>query len=89
MLFISSIIASIIFTYFDGTIKTIMLCVIFILIFRYVFYLNYDKAIFTSIIYCIITIIPDLLTLASTLYIFGISKEYYYSYLAGGIICTE
>ena len=88
MLFISSIIASIIFTYFDGTIKTIMLCVIFILIFRYVFYLNYDKAIFTSIIYCIITIIPDLLTLASTLYIFGISKEYYYSYLAGGIICN-
>lgn len=88
MLFISSIIASIIFTYFDGTIKTIMLCVIFILIFRYVFYLNYDKAIFTSIIYCIITIIPDLLILASTLYIFGISKEYYYSYLAGGIICN-
>lgn len=86
MLFISSIIASIIFTYFDGTIKTIMLCVIFILIFRYVFYLNYDKAIFTSIIYCIITIIPDLLTLSSAVYIFGISKGYYYANIAGSIL---
>lgn len=86
MLFISSIIASIIFTYFDGTIKTIMLCVIFILIFRYVFFQNYDKAIFTSIIYSIISIIPDLLVLNTAIYIFNMSKEYCYSIFAGSIL---
>ena len=54
--------------------------------------LNFSKIFFIlsfiSIIYITLLIIPDLLTLWGALYIFNVTKQYYYNVLAGGIVCN-
>lgn len=82
------ILHTIIFLYTKGAIKTILLCIIYATLLKEIYKINISKSIFASIVYAIITIIPDLLTMSIALNIFGISKEYYYSNLAGGIICN-
>ncbi len=80
------ILNTIVFIYFEGTFKTILTCFIYALLLKLIFNSEWLKSIFSSIIYMILLIIPDLITLIFVTKIFGMSKEYCYSVLAGSII---
>ena len=86
MFIIASIFITIVFSNFDGTIKTLLMCVVFTLSFHFIFNTTFIKSIFTSLIYVILNIIPDLIVLNSMIYIFGVTKDYCYENIAGGII---
>ena len=69
-----------------GTIKTILICIIYSIVLNQMFNINILKSIFSSIIFVILLIVPDLITLVFATTILGFSKEFCYSTLAGGII---
>ena len=69
-----------------GTIKTIITCLLYSSLFFSIFKIKLSKSVFTSIVYVILLVIPDLLILSTAIYILGISKEYYYSVIASGLI---
>lgn len=75
-----------VYKYTTGTIKTIITCLLYSSLFFSIFKIKLSKSIFTSILYVILLIIPDLLMLIIFIYILGISKEYYYSVIASGLI---
>lgn len=80
------ILNTIIFKYFDGTAKTILTCLVYALLLKLIFNSEWLKSIFSSIIYMMLLIIPDLITLIFATKIFGMSKEYCYSVFAGSIV---
>ena len=80
------IIHTFIFLHFDGTTKTILLCIIYGVILNNFFDIDIIKAVFASIIYMILLIIPELITLGVVTKIFNMSKEYCYDTFAGSII---
>ena len=89
---ISSILGALVFGFFEGTIKTVLFSFVVMLVFRYVFNLNYVKTIFVTIINLIISMLSDLITLNIIIYILDMSKEYCYLTFAGTIlsnICTS
>jgi two-component system sensor histidine kinase AgrC len=75
-----------VFKYITGTIKTIITCLLYSSLFFSIFKIKLSKSVFTSIVYVILLVIPDLLILSTAIYILGISKEYYYSVIASGLI---
>ena len=75
-----------VFKYTTGTIKTIITCLLCSSLFFSIFKIKLSKSVFTSIVYVILLVIPDLLILSTAIYILGISKEYYYSVIASGLI---
>lgn len=75
-----------VFKYTTGTIKTIIACLLYSSLFFSIFKIKLSKSVFTSIVYVILLVIPDLLILSTAIYILGISKEYYYSVIASGLI---
>lgn len=75
-----------VFKYTTGTIKTIITCLLYSSLFFCIFNIKLSKSVFTSIVYVILLVIPDLLILPTAIYILGISKEYYYSVIASGLI---
>ena len=75
-----------VFLCFDGTTKTILLCLIYTIVLKTNFEINIVKALFASIIFVILLILPDLLVLGIVTKILNVSKEYCYSTVAGGII---
>ena len=77
-----------VFKYTTGTIKTIITCLLYSSLFFSIFKLKLSKSIFTSIVYVILLIIPDLLTLVGAIYIFRVSKEVYYSNIASSALCN-
>lgn len=83
---IMSLIHTIVFVCLDGIVKTIIISIIYTITLKILFNINIVKAIFASIIFVIILIIPDLLTLAIVTKIFRISKEYCDTHIAGSII---
>jgi len=85
---IGSIIHTTIFFLFDNTLKTILLCINFIMMFKHIFNINYGKSSFVTIIYTILALIPDVLTMVIFIYIFNVSKNAYYIEYAGGILCS-
>lgn len=80
------ILNTIFFIYLKGTTKTIFTLLVYALLYKYIFNSNSLKSIFSSILYVILLIIPDLLTLTIFTNILNISKEYYHNYIAGSII---
>ena len=74
------------FLLLDGMIKTVSLCILYMLTYKILFDKTIGKGFISSIIYTVILIIPELLTMVLLVYIIGISKEYIYNSLAGGII---
>ena len=80
------ILNTIVFIYFEGTSKTILTCFIYALLLKLIFNSEWLKSIFSSIIYVILLIIPDLITLIIATKIFGIDKIYFDANLAGTII---
>ena len=75
-----------VFKYTTGTIKTIITCLLYSSLFFSIFKIKLSKSIFTSIVYIILLVIPDLLTLGGANYIFDVSKEFCYESLSGSII---
>lgn len=75
-----------VFKYTTGTIKTIITCLLYSSLFFSIFKIKLSKSIFTTIVYIILLVIPDLLTLGGAIYIFDVSKEFCYESLSGSII---
>lgn len=75
-----------VFKYTTGTIKTIITYLLYSSLFFSIFKIKLSKSIFTSIVYIILLVIPDLLTLGGAIYIFDVSKEFCYESLSGSII---
>lgn len=87
LIFLTAIILhTIIYLYTDGIIKTLLLCILYSLFLSLIFKTSYWKSSLMSIIYTLLMIIPDLLTLAGAIYIFNVSKDFYYENLTGSII---
>lgn len=80
------IINILVFKYTKGTIKTITTCLLYASLLYLIFDIKFSKAVFTSIVYVILLVIPDLITLGGAIYIFGLSKEIVYESLSGSII---
>ncbi len=81
-----SLLSFIVFKYTTGTIKTITTCLLYASLFFLTFDIKLSKAIFISILYVILLVIPDLLTLGGAIYVLRFSKEYCYANLTGSII---
>lgn len=75
-----------VFKYTTGTIKTIITYLLYSSLFFCIFNIKLSKSVFTSIVYVILLVIPDLLILSTAIYILGISKEYYYSDFASSLL---
>lgn len=75
-----------VFKYTTGTIKTIITCLLYSSLFFCIFNIKLSKSVFTSIVYVILLVIPDLLILSTAIYILGISKEYYYSDFSSSLL---
>ena len=82
------VLQTIIFLNFNGTLKTLIILLIYTVYFKYMFKTSIFKMIFILFLYIIILIIPDVLTLLIMTNIFGMSKEYYYDSFAGSIIAN-
>lgn len=92
ILIISTTIHTIMFLYLSGVVKTLFLCLLLTITFKYIFNINISKSIMFSIIYIIILLVPDLLTLFFTTKLLNIPKETIYTSFAGSIlgnICTN
>lgn len=83
---LSIIIHTFIFLTLEGFVKSFVFCLLLMMTFKILFKTSYSKSLMASIIYIILIIIPDLITLAIVTNVFNISKEYCYSTLAGSII---
>lgn len=86
LVLIFAIFHTIINLYLERSIKTIAICLLYSVYLYIVFDRNMFKSLFSSVLYIIIAIIPDLLTLGFATKILGVSKEYYYLVFAGGIL---
>lgn len=87
-LIISIVLYTFVHLYLKGTTKTLLLCILFMFTLKQIFNIHYAKALFATIIYTILLIIPDLITTAIIVNVFNIGKEKFYSDFAGGIICN-
>lgn len=83
---ISSIIYSTSYLYLDSTIKTILILITNITIYKLTFKLSLPKSILIAILHIIIVIIPDVVYLFIVTKVIGISKEVCYLTIAGSII---
>ena len=86
IILLSIAIHTIVYLYTDGIIKTLLLSVVYSLFIKIVFKTSYWKSILMSIIYTLLMIVPDLITLGGTIYIFKVSKDFCYENLTGSII---
>lgn len=77
---------AVVFLKFNGTVKTILLCILFMETFKYFTGISISKAIISSILFYVLLIIPDLITTTFFIYIINVGKEYFYEKIAGGII---
>lgn len=77
---------AIIFIKFDGILKTILLCGINVVTNMTFFKIKIEKAVISSIIYIVILVIPDLITMGGAIYVLNLNKEYIYDSVAGGIL---
>lgn len=92
ILLISTIIHTIVFIYLSGIIKTMILLLLIILIIKCAFGVDISKATLFAVLYIIILVIPDLLTLFFSTQVLNLTKEFIYSNFAGSIlgnVCTN
>ena len=86
LMLISVILYTLIYLNFDGTLKTILSCIMLTLTFKYVFNSSVVKSLLSTVLFLIILIIPDLITLVGSIYLFHFTKEQIYNTIAGGIL---
>ena len=83
---ITILLYTIVYLKFDGTVKTVLLCILFMGTYKCFCNITIGKAIISSIIFYILLLIPDLLFLTCAVYIFNITKEQIYNTFAGSVI---
>ena len=81
-----AILHTIINLYLDSSIKTLAICLLYTMYFYIIFDKKVYKSIFSSVLYIILAIIPDLLTLTIITKILNMSKEYCHNYIAGSVL---
>lgn len=91
-LLIMTTIHTIIVFYVNGILRTILTLLLYIFSYKLLYKITWKKAVFLAMIYLILLLIPDLLTLLILTNIFGMSKEYCYevfasSFLSNLIVC--
>lgn len=86
ILILFAILHTIINLYLDSSIKTLAICLLYTMYFYIIFDKKVYKSIFSSVLYIILLIIPDLLTLTIITKILNMSKECYYIHIAGSIL---
>lgn len=86
ILILFAIVHTIINLYLDSSIKTLAICLLYTMYFYIIFDKKVYKSIFSSVLYIILLIIPDLLTLTIITKILNMSKEYYHIHNAGSIL---
>lgn len=89
LIILSATIHTVIYLFLDGTIKTISLCILYSLFLSKTFHLEYSKAILASILFVLFMVIPDLITTSFFILVLKISKEQFYTKMAGSIICSS
>ena len=85
-IFIVSVINTIIYLKFNGTIKTISMAIINILFYKYTFKKSYQKSIFITFIYMLILLITEIIELVFITEILNVSKDFGYNTYGGTII---
>ena len=83
---LSVILYNIIFLTMDGILKSVLFAILFTFTFKLLFSNSFLKSLFASIAFIVILIIPDLLVTFGLMLLVG--KQYFYSVLAGGILCN-
>ena len=84
------LILSVVYTYtfikFEGTLKTIIMFLINIIVCKKIFETNYSKVIFLIVLYAFVIIIPDMIELFFITKVLNVSKEFCYENVAGSLI---
>lgn len=86
ILILFAILHTIINLYLDSSIKTLAICLLYTMYFYIIFDKKVYKSIFSSVLYIILLIIPDLLTLTIITKILNMSKECYHIHIVGSIL---
>lgn len=86
VILLSSIIYTLTSLYLTTTIKTLIICLINILTFKYVFKIEYPKSIILTIAYILVLFIPEMIVLFPLTKVSNINKIYFYNNIAGNII---
>ena len=81
-----SFIYAILYLNLPSPIKTLLVFLITIFLYKYIFKITIPKAIFITFLYVIILIIPDLIELFFATKIIRVSKTFYYNEFAGSIL---
>ena len=85
---ISILLYSILALTIDGTVKTLCLCIIYVIIFQYLYKIEVYHSIFLTFMYTILQIVPDLLYLLFLIGIIGIEPEICYTVYAETTLTT-
>jgi len=73
-------------TYLTGVIKTLLVCIIHMIEFKYLFKIEYLKSTFLAIMHLVTLLIPEMLVVFSFTMVFGINKTFFYEEIAGMLI---
>ena len=71
-----------------GTLKTLIVCIVHIITFKYLFKINWSKALLLTLLYLLLIIPIDLLELLVATSIIGVKKEIYYEVFAGSLLAN-
>ena len=81
-----SLINTCIFLLLNGMMKTLLMCLMYAIFLYLLIYKEFNKSIFAAIIYTILGIIPDLITIGIATQLLCVDKEHYYRNIAGSVL---
>lgn len=85
---IAILLYSIVIGTLDGILKALVICLIYVIVYRSIFPITYTKSILISFEYIILSIIPDLFILLFSVYVLKIDSNVFYNNFAQTIIST-
>ena len=74
--------------FLEGLCKTILIFLLYLMLFYYIYKVSYKKAIFSSFVYMIALMFVDMLVLFVATGPLNISTDYYFEYFAGGLLAN-
>ena len=88
VIIIAILLYSIVIGTLDGILKTLVICLIYVIVYRSIFPITYTKSILISFEYIILSLIPDLFILLFSVYVLKIDSNVFYNNFAQTIIST-
>lgn len=88
VIIIAILLYSIVIGTLDGILKTLVICLIYVIVYRSIFPITYTKSILISFEYIILSIIPDLFILLFSVYVLKFDSGVVYNTFAQTIIST-